>query len=46
MNGMLIGLTVASGVLFLGTALFFLATLKLYTEYFKDKSASNRKGGS
>ncbi len=42
MNELSIGLTAASAVLLLGTALFFLATLNLYTEYFKDKSASSR----
>ena len=47
MTGLIIGLTIASAAFFIGAALAFLATLKLYTEYFKDKSAASRgpKGG-
>lgn len=46
MTGLIIGLTIASAAFFIGAALAFLATLKLYTEYFKDKSGDRRaKGG-
>jgi len=44
MNGLIIGLTIATAAFFLGTAVFFLAGLKLYTEILKAKDQRGRKG--
>lgn len=44
-NALIIGLTIANAVLFLGTVVFFLANLKLYTEILKAKDQRGRKGG-
>jgi len=43
MTGLCIGLTIASAFLFLGAAVCFLASLKLYTEIMKEYSQRRRK---